>query len=558
MSIKFKLELLRSGDVVDDMLLVEDDDLINPATFTRPSFMNTINEVKIQYAQRFIARKSTDDTWYPDVDGILASQIQLLIDTPGNDIDSEEDLPMGFDIKEAMVQADDLANKRIVENTHCRSIRLMMFTCTENAQWAADRYITYMSYPLATLTFIANRNLFRLQVGDNFRWRNSRLQLKEMVFRIVGIGEENLEKETIEVTAVEDIEYISNTVMWNQNIPTGSGASESRWSIQKLNDVVLFEAPYVIAGNEIQLIPIARKYTGKEQGFQIYMSYTGESYSLLDTIKTLYVMGTLTEEYPSTTYELDDTIGFKAYIPDFASQLTDITEVELFGPTNLSILSPVNGSEPEIITWQTITALGDDVYEFIGVYRNRWGSPRKNHDIGTKFFFLSTYYNVLNDENFTYGNTVYFKLVPFSGPLIGSLSEATIHSITFEGLSRRPYDPVNFGCNGVYVNPVYTSDCTMTWSPRVRGDGLGLGNPDYVVENPSHEGLFQIKVFVNDVLVRTISGIDDDEWIYTSSANLTDNGGALADIITFALRNYLTYDDIEYSSDWVYVTVTKE
>jgi len=78
-----------------------------------------------------------------------------------------------------------------------------------------------------------------------------------------------------------------------------------------------------------------------------------------------------------------------------------------------------------------------------------------------------------------------------------------------------------------------------------------------VVENPSHEGYFEIEVYVNDVLVRTVSAIDDDTWTYFSSWN-TDDNGPLADEIVFKLRNYLTYEGLEYTSDQVTLTVNKE
>lgn len=459
-----------------------------------------------------------------------------------------------MDIVEAMVQADDPANKAIVGHNVTRSIRLMMYTLTKNAQWAADRFIKQAAYPFARLSFVANRNVFRYQVGDNFKWSSNRLDINEMVFRISRITEENLLKETIRIEAEEDVEYSAGAATYS-NIPIGNNPKGSRSSVQNLTEVVFVEAPYSMSGNDIQIIPIVAKQTGQEHGFMLYMSLTGESYIKVDQMTTFAVRGVLTSEYSSDTYEIDNTVGFQVSIPDFASQLSSITEVELFGPTNLSILG--DDAEAEIITWQTITPVSGDIYEITGVYRNRYGSDRLTHPIGTEFWFINQHYTIIEDDNFTYGNTVYFKVIPYSGYLSGSLSEATAYSVTFAGVARRPYDPTNFGCNDVYVTPTYTQHCVLTWSPRVRGDGLGLGNPDYVVENPSHEGLFEIHVYVDDVLVRTQTGIDTDTWTYTSSMNGEDNV-ELADTVTFMLRNYLTYETIEYYSAWVTLTVNKE
>ena len=461
---------------------------------------------------------------------------------------------MAINIIEAMVQAEDSANKHIVDSVFSRSIRLMLFTMSENAQWAADKFIKQSAYPLASLSFIANSSTSKYQVGDNFKYSSTRLGISNMVFRIIKITENNLLSESINIEAIEDIEYISASSTYT-NIPEGSSSKGLKNAVLPLTEVILLESPYVLSENNIQVIPFVSRETGQEEGFHIYTSLTGESYSRLGYMNEFVVKGTLRSEYPSDTYEVDNTIGFQVYIPNYASQLSSITEVELYGSSNFSILG--NDAEAEMITWQTITPVSDDIYEITGVYRNRYGSSRLTHSIGTEFWFINQQYNIIENDNFTYGNTVYFKFVPYSGNVTGSLSEAAAYSITFAGISRRPYDPTNFGCCEIYVTPTYTDDCELLWSPRIRGEGLGFGNPDYVIENPSWEGLFEIEVYVSDILVRTTSDIDTYVWTYTSAMNISDNG-SLADEITFKLRNYLVYEDIEYTSDWVTLTVNKE
>jgi len=463
---------------------------------------------------------------------------------------------MAIDIVEAMVQADDPANKYTVGRNFTRSIRNMMFTTTPNAQWSADRNLKYVAYPLGMLSGVINRNNFRLQVGDNFRWNCARLGIKEMVFRVTNITEENLLKETIQVEAIEDVEYMSGAASYaNVNIPVGNSPTGTRGSLSTITDFIIVEAPYTISENEIQIIPLVSRVTGQEEGFVLYMSLDGSTYNRVGVMNTWAIRGTLVNTYPSNTYEIDDTVGFQVSIPDYVSRLSSISRILLFGPTNLSLLG--SNSEGEVITWQTITPVSGDIYEITGVYRNRYGSPRLTHYPGTEFWFINQHYTAFSNDEFTYGNELYFKAVPYYGSTLFSIAESNATSITLSGVARRPYDPINFCCNDECVNPTYTQHCALTWSPRVRGDGLGLDNPDYAIENPSHEGYFEIKVYVNDVLVRTASAIDDDTWTYFSSWNGDDNGG-LADEIVFKLRNYLTYNGIEYTSDWVTLTVNKE
>ena len=459
-----------------------------------------------------------------------------------------------LDITEGTVQAGDPANKAIVGHISQRSIQLMLFTTKVNAQWAADKFIKGAAYPLASLDFVANRNVFRYQTGDNFKYTSKRLGISDMIFRVQKIVEDDLQKETIRIAAIEDIEYISTAGTYSV-IPTGNVPISTKGLLNILKYTAFVEALYTESGNDILIIPLVARETGQEQGFLVYVSFDEESYMKVANTDTFAVRGVVTSYYPSDTLAMDDDVGFQVRITEGASQLLTTTRIDLFGTKNLSILG--SNSEAEVITWQTITPISGDIYEITGVYRNRYGSNRKTHYPGTEFWYVDQNYITIDNSEFTYGSNLFFKVIPYAGAKILSLSEAYVNEITLLGVSRRPYDPTNFGCNGLYVDVVYTQHCVLTWSPRVRGEGFGIGNPDYAVENPSHEGLFEVEVWVDDVLVRTQSAIDTDTWTYTSTMNGEDNV-ALADVIVFKLRNYLTYEGIEYSSSQVLLTVNKE
>ena len=96
------------------------------------------------------------------------------------------------------------------------------------------------------------------------------------------------------------------------------------------------------------------------------------------------------------------------------------------------------------------------------------------------------------------------------------------------------------------------NDIVLTWSARKRGTGAGIGVPGVILPASDHEGLFKIEVYVNDILVRTITGIDALTWTYTEAMNIEDNG-ALADEIEFRLYNYIDL----YISNAVTVIVKK-
>lgn len=66
------------------------------------------------------------------------------------------------------------------------------------------------------------------------------------------------------------------------------------------------------------------------------------------------------------------------------------------------------------------------------------------------------------------------------------------------------------------------------------------------------EGLFEVEVWVNTVLVRTTTAIDAATWTYTAAMNNADNG-SLANLVTFKLLNYRTESGYTYESDQVEV-----
>jgi len=463
---------------------------------------------------------------------------------------------MGVNIKEAMVQSDDPANKAIVGHVVPRTVRMMMFTTTENAQWAADRIVKSVAYPLAQLTFIANRNMFRMEVGDQFRYSSTEYNITDMVFRIANITEYNLTKEHVKVQAIEDVEYMASIGSFS-DIPVGNTPTGNKNVINMLEHILLIEAPYVLSGNDIMLIPLAARATGSELGFNLYWSTTGDSYTLAQQVTKFAVHGNLISAYPLSTSEIDDTVGFQVDIPNFASLIQSVTREQLFGQTNLSIIGNSNNNI-EIITFQTITPVSGTIYEITGVYRNRFGSDKRYHYVGEDFWFVGPSAALVTNDEFTVGSTRYFKIVPYSATTVLSLAEANAYSITLVGTARMPYEPTNFGCNGVYVTPTYSGDCNLTWSPRVRGDGAGLGNPDYITEPPiSWEGLFEVEVWVGGSKIRTQTGINALAWTYTSGMNSGDNGG-LATTVVFKLRNYLTYEGVEYTSSFITITVNKE
>ena len=468
---------------------------------------------------------------------------------------------MAVNIKEAMVSAEDPAGKQIVGVIH-KTVKLALFTRTINAQWAADEIIKQEAYPFSEIFIETNRDLFRYEVGNLFALPYARYGIDGMICRVLNIQEEDLESEKIIVTAAEDPNYFGESVpVADITIPVGDGEAPTTFLVTPLSDFIFIEAPYILAGDQFGVLPLVGREEGFEVGYHVYMSIDGgNSYTQIENVTAFAIHGTLVDGYTLDTYTIDDEVGFQIDVEMGASQLQTITRDQLFTTTNLTVLG--SGDAFEIITWQTITPVSGytDRYEITGVYRGRYGTSKMGHPIETDFFFVSDSRTelILHNE-FVIDFTPYFKVVPYSSTSISSIEYAIGVSLTLDGYAMQPYEPLNFKSNDETVNPTYFAgeDLVLEWTARVRGDGLGLENPDYVAGGePVWEGYFEIRVYVDDVLVRTETDIDAVTFTYTDAMNVTDNGSA-ADSIQFRLKNFRTVGVVPYSSDWIYLTVTK-
>ena len=461
---------------------------------------------------------------------------------------------MAIDFKNSISDpiAVDTGNKTMQGMTVSKTIKLGLFTTNENAVWAAKNQLQKESFPFAFISIQVNRDMFRLQVGNTFKFSYSKYSIVDMVCRILQIEEENLESENITIHAMEDVFGITN-VSLEYTTPTDNAGQAADYSVAPFVDQVVLENPYALS-IETQVIPVASRLTQMITGFHFYMSTDGgSSYNLIDSLNNIQPYGTLAADY-GLTYAIDDETGFTI---DFVSDVASIENITwsdtLSGTNNMALLGD------EIISFQNITPVSDTIYLLENIIRGRFGTVKVEHSIGEDFWFIQKNIGLISDANIVTGAARKFKLVPFNVQKSGAIADATPIDLTIEGEQKKPYEPGNFNADGESFNPLYTSgtDITLTWSPRFRGKGAGVGVPGIAYVDAGREGLFKIEVYVSTVLVRTTTAIDAVTWDYTNAMNVADNGTP-AQTITFLLYNYIEDDGIIYESDSVQVICDKE
>ena len=459
---------------------------------------------------------------------------------------------MTIDLKKSVSDpiAADIGNCVTQGRTVSKTIQLASFTTNENAVWAAKHQLQKESYPFAFIDVPVNRNLFRLQVGDCFKFSYSKYGISNMICRILQIEEENLESEKIVIHAVEDIFGISN-VATEYSDPEDNTIKPPSYVLTAFTHQRVLEAPYVFS-EEVKVVPLACRETDQDLGFDVYMSVDGgDSYLSVDRAANIQPYGTLVAKYPATTYTIDDVSGFEIDFVAGADLIETATWPDIFSADRNSALLG-----DEIISFQSITPVSGDRYKVEGIIRGRFGTQKVAHAIDEEFYFVSQNLILLDHPEILPGVSRKFKLVPYNIKCFGDISAATAIDLNIEGESKKPYIPINFLANGSSKVARYSTDIVLTWSPRYRGKGAGIGSPGIVLADADREGYFEVEVWVASVKMRTTTAIDAVTWTYTETMNTTDNG-SLASEVLFKLLNYRTEDGVLYESDQVEVTCHK-
>lgn len=424
-----------------------------------------------------------------------------------------------------------------------KTINFPLFTTNENAVWGANIQLQKESYPFAIFTAPVNRNVFKLEVGDTFKFSYAKYGIVEKIYRVLSKNEQSLNSEIITLVAMEDIYAITTVLATYVDPEDNASGSPISSDVTALSHIKIQEAPYIF-GDSISLIPIAAKENGLDAGFDFYISIDdGASYLLAGKLKNLVPYGTLVDAYSLDTYPIDMD-GFQIDMASGAADIDSITmETNISGTINLAII------DDEIISFQNITPISDTIYEFSGVIRGRYGTTQATHAADSDLFVIQSEMikTVENSEIISQVNRK-FKLVPYNFKYSGDISEAVVNDITISGISKTPYKVINFACNGVSYAARYTDDIVLTWSARKRGSGAGIGTPGIILADTAHEGVFDIKVYVASILIRTQVDIDALTWTYTDTMNLTDNG-TLADAIEFRITNHRDESEITYTNE---------
>jgi len=427
---------------------------------------------------------------------------------------------MGLMIRDNNLIVYDPANRKIQGFPSAKSVNFNMFTNADNAYWRADKLLKRDSYPLGELQFLTNRKLFKLQPGDLFKFVYSDWGITNMICRVIKITEKELGSEELVVIAVEDIDYISNLITYSEITKPVSQWDPPTDNIGELTSIEIVEPPYVLSGSPyVKMLPLVARSIGTELSYDIYESVDGGiTYSNIVTVNTFSPYGRLSQTY-TITPDIDKLIGLYVKFEIDQNKIDNVNVADLFTTINLAVLGGV-----EFITFQTMTLVSGTTYKLLGVCRGFGGTDKVEHSAGASFYFIGdNYRNIISFLDNPAGSTRLYKFVPSSNQ--AAMNPALVRPITYtySGFSKTPYTPGGFKANGGANYATYSEeDIVLTWNPRVRGTGAGIGVPDLVTDaSPVGEGFYKVDLYAHRADVYNDDFLtDEDGW--------TADGGTIA------------------------------
>jgi hypothetical protein len=459
------------------------DDMLEAPRFTRGSWSETVNEVKVEYISR-VQNFSTQ-----------------------------------------IAQAQEPANYAVRQELVSETFSYHSISNNAMAQWIASREVKTHSYPLAHFTVKLNRKGWSLRPGSVFKltWAPpSGPTFTGLVVRVLAIRYGDMGNPGIEVDVCEDIFSIANTA-YTTDAPTGWVPPidlPAQASAQ-----FLFEAPYHLVGEERWCVAVAAR--GDLTSYQAEVWVNESAGYFRSTLMTnITPSGSLLNAFNARN-AMDDGVGFT-----IASGGVDMSRL-VAETTNSAGRSSGNNlalfqDTGEIVAWTTCTDNLDGTFTFSGVLRGVLDTVPADHASSVRVWFFSEGCCTTKDTAYPVATLVYAKMLPMNWKGTAPIAGATEVTLNMPGRPFAPNPPGNVKMNNLgYANwPTSTlSDAVLSWSHRNRitqGVNGAMVSQD-TAGTYTIEGTITVEVYVGGVLKQTYSGLTGTSQTYTALQRIADD-----------------------------------
>ena len=426
-----------------------------------------------------------------------------------------------------------------------QEVEMLGFSTAEAAQFAANRTLRTVAYPLSRSRITMNRKGFVLRPGSVFKLNWPAFDIESMVVRVTNINFGGMFDNKIEVDVVEDIFNVSEALY---ALPPPTEWEDPVGAPEPLAYQHAFEAPYHMLGDASRYIAtVGARDNVSDIGYQTWQDTAGgTAYAKTGSVYEFAPVGILRSGYPSNT-AADDATGFVIDPGKGLSELGSVTSEDRAGGDTLALIKSAAGEE--IVAWQTVTPTGDGGYTISDVLRGVLDTLPLSHDAGAEVWFITEGVGLLSESPYIANSTITGKLPTIGAGSVLDIGDATQLSVTLAQRAQKPYPPANILIDGEPGGEI-TGDADITWSIRHRVDQYVNGDivaQDAASYTATPEGGYELRIYVDEVLIRTVD-IDSapfDSYTYDTSTRTSDNAD-----LTLPTRVEIRAVNGSYASVW--------
>lgn len=446
--------------------------------------------------------------------------------------------------------AQDLANQRIQQGTISSNVQHIGISNSLTGAQIAMRDLKALTTPLAKITIQVNRQAYKMVPGGVFKFSWPKIKdergnpIQNMIMRAVGVKYGDTNQPIIEISAVEDVFNATSNVFAAPPAPAGGSVTvPPAAAITQVVD----ELPYFLAGDDGAVLwGMAAAPNGGNFTFDLFDSTDNANFEPDDVNNSFTPTGVLAGAYAQNTSAVDasGTLIVSGGSGVDLAKLVAATSADIARGDNLMLV--VEGGKAEIMAFESFTINGSGDYVFSNVWRALLDTTPKAFSAGARVYFFS-YGDTRGGLLFSAGATAYAKLVTRS--LAGALdqSAAVTLSKVISQRALRPYAPGNVRVNSSFTTATIpaTGDVTVDWSHRDRTrQATVISQSNTTVPGTEGGAYYTLKIYRQDgTLLRTLTNVLGITYTYTNVQEMADNGGVLANALTFVL--YATRDGLD-------------
>ncbi len=408
---KWKLALARADYVLNDLTVIDESNALEIKDFTRGSWEDTTNIVRVKFTNR--------QNEYKDTFGL----------------------------------AQDSANIQLQDGvTVVTTVNMPGVKDNTNATNIAWRTLRTLSYPLAKATFIMDRSFYDTNPVDVFAFTSTKFGLIKLPMRVVKVDLGSLEDNRVTIDCVQDVFFFQ---VGSFGDPGPSGWVDPLDTLLPFlaAEQIAFEAPrgLTLRANSSSLNPLvfaSARRRGAESGYRIVgrsasgapsgpFASMGQSsgFMLIGELNAALARG---QASPTTAITITNAVdGQTELIASFFSAQGIVDQ----GTNLINLIYVTDGTnDGEFMLVEAASVNGGSNVDLDTVWRGVLDSAQQDFSSGDKVYLVFAGGNV-TESALVETDNVHVKLLPESSSDLVEASDATQIAFTMAKRVRRPYCP---------------------------------------------------------------------------------------------------------------------